>query len=381
MTRRLLLVLFAALCIGCHSHAADQPTTLRVYFGTYTGKESKGIYACELDLASGKTTEPRLAATTTNPSFLAIHPNRKFLYAVGEVGEFNGQKTGMVTAFAIDAATGDLKQLNAQSTKGAGPCHVVVNPAGTHVFVANYGGGSCAALPIKDDGSLGEATGFVQHKGASVSKSRQEAPHAHSINLDPSGIFAFCADLGLDQVLIYKFDQARGTLTPNDPPAGLVAPGSGPRHFAFHPTGRFAYVINEMTCTVTAFSYDPAAGRLTEIQTIPTVPSVEKGYSTAEVQVHPSGRFLYGSNRGHDTLAIFSIDQATGKLTLVGHQSTGGKTPRNFGIDPTGQYVLAANQGSGTVLVFRVDQATGKLTQVGEPLRVPTPVCVKFVGL
>lgn len=352
---------------------------VRVYFGTYTGTKSKGIYRAELDMATGALSEPALAGETTNPSFLAIHPSRKYLYAVGELASIGNVKGGAVTAFAIDGKTGGLTQLNQQSSKGGGPCHLVVDKSGKNVLVANYGGGSVAALPIGADGKLGEATAFIQHQGSGANSKRQEAPHAHSINLDAANRFACAADLGLDKVLVYKFDATKGTLTPNDPPATSVAPGSGPRHFAFHPTGRFAYVINEMALTVTAFSYDAEKGILTEIQTIPTTPDgVKPGYSTAEVQVHPSGKFLYGSNRGHHSLAIFTIDSATGKLTAVGHQPTGGKTPRNFGIDPTGTFVLAANQDSDTVVVFRVDQKTGELKPTGHSVAVGGPVCVKF---
>lgn len=358
---------------------APAPDTYRVYIGTYTGKDSKGIYVCELDMKTGTLSEPRLAAETKSPSFLAVHPNNNWLYAVGEVSEWQGQKTGGISAFAIDAKTGTLTLLNAQSSRGTGPCHLVVDKSGSCVLVANYGGGNVAALPILEGGKLGEATGFNQHVGASVNQGRQKEPHAHSINVSPDNRFAFAADLGTDKVYVYKLDAKKGTIEPNDPPAASVAPGSGPRHFAFHPSAKFAYVINEMTQTVTAFTYDAKAGVLKDVQTISTVPAEHKGNSTAEVQVHPSGKFLYGSNRGHDTLAIYSIDQSTGKLTVVGHQPIGGKTPRNFGIDPSGQYILAAGQSSASVVVFKVDMATGKLTETGSRVTVGSPVCVKFV--
>ncbi|MCS6863066.1 MAG: lactonase family protein, partial [Abditibacteriales bacterium] len=315
----------------------QQRGKLMVYVGTYTGTKSKGIYVFEMDYTSGAVSPARLAGEAIHPSFLAIHPNGRFLYAVGEVSDFAGKKSGGVSAFAIDASTGHLTLLNQQSSGGAGPCHLVVDNAGKNVLVANYGGGSVAVLPIQADGTLREASCFIQHTGKSVNPQRQEAPHAHSINLDAANRFAFVADLGLDKVLIYRFDAAKGTLTPNDPPAATVAPGAGPRHFAFHPSGRYAYVINEMGNTVTAFHYDAQKGILTEIQTLSTLP---QGYTdvshTAEVQVHPSGKFLYGSNRGHDSIAIYSIDQNTGRLSLVNIVSTQGKTPRNFGIDPTG---------------------------------------------
>jgi 6-phosphogluconolactonase len=249
------------------------------------------------------------------------------------------------------------------------------------VLVANYGSGSIACLPIRPDGRLGEATSSIQHEGSSIDPRRQQGPHAHSINLDAAGRFAFVADLGLDEVLIYRFDAAKGKLTPNDPPSTKVAPGAGPRHFAFHPTGRYAYVINELSSTVTALRYDARQGSLASLQTVSTVPEGFDGRSTtAEVRVHPSGKFLYGSNRGHDSIACFAVDTATGKLTPIGHQSTQGKTPRNFGIDPTGSYLLAANQGTGNVVVFRIDPQTGMLRPAEQSITVPMPVCIKMTA-
>jgi 6-phosphogluconolactonase len=257
-----------------------------------------------------------------------------------------------------------------------------VDKEGKNVLVANYGGGSVAALPIQADGRLREASSFIQHKGSSVNPKRQEGPHAHSINLDTANRFACAADLGLDQVLVYQFDATKGTLTPHTPPFAAVAPGAGPRHFAFHPSGRYAYVINEMNSTVTAFTYDAQQGTLKELHTLSTLPAGFKGNnSTAEVQVHPSGKFLYGSNRGHDSIAIFTIDQDTGRLTAAGHELTQGRTPRNFGIDPTGSYLLAANQATDTIVVFRIDPQTGNLKATGQTVSMPTPVCVKFVPI
>jgi 6-phosphogluconolactonase len=350
-----------------------------VFFGTYTSGKSEGIYRATLDPATGALSQPELAAKVENPSFLALHPSGKYLYAAGELSNFEGKPGGAVSAFAFDSKTGGLTLLNQQSSRGAGPCHLVVDRAGGNVLVANYGGGSVAVLPIAKDGRLKPASTFVQHKGSSVNPKRQEAPHAHSINVDPASAFAVVADLGLDKVLVYRFDSDAGTLTANDPPHTTVSPGAGPRHFAFHPSGRFAYVINEMNSTVTAFQYDAKKGTLSEIESKSTLPGPQQGNSTAEVQVHPSGKFLYGSNRGHNSLAIFRIDEKTGGLTPAGHQSTGGRTPRNFGIDPTGKFVLAANQGSDSVVVFRVDQQSGKLEETGQSIKVPTPVCVKFL--
>jgi 6-phosphogluconolactonase len=350
----------------------------RVYVGTYTGKASKGIYTLTLDLSTGKLSEPQVAAETTSPSFLAIHPGNKFLYAVNEVPTFNGEKTGSVTAFSI-APDGKLTQLNAQPSAGTGPCHISLDKQGKFALVANYGGGSVAVLPIASDGKLQPPASSVQHTGSSVNPQRQKEPHAHSINLDKDNRFAFAADLGLDKILVYRFDAQSGKLSPNDPPHATLAPGSGPRHFAFHPTGKYAFANNEITSSVTAFTYDPARGALTEIHTVTTLPQETKGNSTAEIVVHPTGKFVYVSNRGHDSIAVFSIDAQTGRLTPAGHQQTGGKTPRNFNVDPGGQYLLAANQSSDSITVFRINADTGALTSAGSTATVGSPVCVRFL--
>jgi len=374
------LAIAAAAITG--AQAADGK--LAVYVGTYTGK-SQGIYQLELDLASGKLTHQSVAGGVKNPSFVAIHPNGKFLYSVAEIADFEGKaKQGGIAAFAIDRQTGALTALNQQSSVGDGPCHLVVDRSGLCVLAANYGGGSVCCLPIGADGKLAKATSFIQHVGGSVNKSRQAAPHAHSINVDAQNNFAVAADLGLDKLLVYKLDAQAGKLTPHDPPSTSVAAGSGPRHFAFHPSGKYAYVINEILLTTTAFAYDATAGKLTEIQTLSSLPpGVERGpgMSTAEIQIHPSGKFVYGSNRGHDTIVAYSVDPATGKLTHIENEPTGGKTPRNFGIDPTGQYLLAANQASDTIVVFKINGETGALDRTEHRLDVPTPVCVKFLKL
>jgi len=376
-----LLFFVAAARVEVSNPSADNGQLL-VYIGTYTGPKSQGIYACRLDRASGAMTSLGVAAETVNPSFLAIHPNHRFLFTVSEVDSFGGKKVGAVSAFAIHPETGKLTLLNQQSSGGDGPCYLVVDKTGRDILVANYNGGSVEVLPIQPDGRLGEATALIQHKGSSVDRQRQEGPHAHSINVDAADRFAFAADLGLDKVLVYRFDPAKGTLSPNDPPSVSVKAGAGPRHFAFHPEGRYAYVINEMQSTVTAFSYDAGHGVLKELQTVSTLPSDFKDEnSTAEVQVHPSGKFLYGSNRGHDSIVVFAIDPQRGTLRFVERQSTQGKTPRNFGIDPKGEYLLAANQDSDSVVVFRIDPKTGRLTPTGHSVKVPSPVCVKFLPL
>ncbi len=314
--------------------AADAAKDYLVYVGTYTGGgKSKGIYTLKLNIKTGALTEVGVTEGVVNPSFVAIHPSNKFLYAVGEISEFDGKKAGGVTAFAINPKDGSLTKLNEKSSGGAGPCHLVVDATGKNVLVANYGGGSVACLPIKADGTLEDASSFIQHEGSSVNKQRQSAPHGHSINLSPDNKFAFAADLGLDKVLIYAFDAEKGKLTPNDPAAADVKPGSGPRHFTFHPSGKFAYVINEIALTVTAFKYNADRGELKTVQTISTIPDADRdqpGLSTAEVRAHPSGKFLYGSNRGHDTIVAFRVNQDTGELTYIENEPTQGKTPRNF---------------------------------------------------
>jgi 6-phosphogluconolactonase len=352
---------------------------LRVYFGTYTHKQSKGIYVADLDLATGRLDNLRLAAAMANPSFLALHPQRPLLYAVGEMGSAKGLKGGAVAAFAIDRASGQLTLLNQQSSQGSGPCHVSLDRTGRCALVANYNGGSVACLPIQDDGRLGEAASFIQHQGSSTDRRRQQGPHAHSIQVDAANRFAFAPDLGADKIFIYRLEPASARLTVNDPPSVSLAPGSGPRHFAFHPNGRFAYVVNEMASTLTVFAYDAQRGALETRQTISTLPAGFSGASTcAEVEVHPSGKFLYASNRGHDSIAAFTVDADSGKLCFIAHEPTQGKNPRSFATDPTGRYLLAANQDGDNVLVLAVDPASGKLQATGVSLRVSMPVCVMF---
>ena len=381
-----LAVSIAAAAIGSSAIQAQSPSKMRVYIGTYTGKSSQGIYLSTLDLASGKLSPPELAAETTSPSFLAIHPTGKYLYAVGEIADFQGKKEGAVTAWTIDAASGKLTKNGAVASGGGGPCHVSVDPSGKCVLAANYGGGSVCSIPIDDHGAIAKVGTVIQHKGSSVNPQRQKEPHAHSINVDKEGKYAFAADLGLDQVLVYKLNAAHGTLEVNDPPHAKVEPGSGPRHFAFHPSGKFAYVINELANTVVAFEYNPHHGSLTEIQSIGTLPREFSGRSyTAEVVVHPSGKFLYGSNRSFGendaplgSIAVFAIDEKTGKLTTTSHQGEGIKTPRNFAIEPTGKWLLVGNQAGDSVIVFGIDQHTGALTPTDSKIEVGSPVCIRF---
>jgi 6-phosphogluconolactonase len=350
-----------------------------VFVGTYTGKKSRGIYRAEFDPATGKLGTPEVAAEVTSPSFLAIAPDRKHLYCVCEIGEFKGKKAGGVASFALDAKTGELKPISQESSVGTGPCHLVTDKEGKNVLVANYGGGSVAVLPVDPDGKLGPASSFVQHKGSSVNKGRQEAPHAHSVNLDAAGKFAMVADLGLDKVLVYRFDPSAGKIVANDPPAVDLPPGSGPRHFAFHPNGKYAYVNNEMTSSLTALSYNASKGEFKVLNELSTLPAPTRGNSTAETVVHPNGKFVYTSNRGHNSIAIFAIDEATGRIKAVGHQGEGINIPRNFNIDPTGKWMVVANQAGDSLVVFAIDEGTGQLKPTGQKVEVGSPVCVKFV--
>lgn len=375
----LSMTLLFSLLLPTHASAADQ---YWVYVGTYTrGSDSQGIYQLLLDAKTGKLTHVNTTKNVINPSFLTIHPNQKTLFAVNEIGDFQGQKAGAISAFSIDPDTGTLSLLNQQSTKGGAPCHLVVDATGKYVLVANYSGGNICSLPILKDGKLQESISFVQHTGSSINPARQKAPHAHSINLDPQNQHAIVADLGIDELKVYQFNSEDGSLKPNSPLGIKITPGAGPRHFAFHPTGKWGYVINELNRTITVLDYDAPNGSFKEIQTITTVPegTPAKGNSTAEVQVHPSGKFLYGSNRGPNTLAMYRINEETGKLTSLGFQSTGGKIPRNFKMDPTGNFLLAANQDSNNVVVFKINQETGILEPTGQEIQVPKPVCIKFL--
>jgi 6-phosphogluconolactonase len=347
--------------------------------GTYTGPASKGIYAFRFDERSGRATSLGLAGETSNPSFLAADANGKYLYAVNEVSDFQGQKSGAVSAFSIDHASGKLILLNQVSSHGAGPCYITLDKTGKFVLVANYDSGTVATFPVLGDGKLGEAASVIQHSGHGTDPERQEGPHAHEIELSPDNRFAVAADLGLDKLLVYKFDAATGRLQANDPPYVELDAGAGPRHFAFTPSGTFAYVLAEMKSTVTALSYDSKAGTFQKVQTVSSLPPEFKGHNdSAEIRVAPSGRFVYASNRGSDTIAVFSVAR-DGKLAAVQYASTQGKTPRGFGLDASGSYLFAANEKSSNIVIFRVDTKTGKLTATGQVLEAPSPVDVKFV--
>jgi 6-phosphogluconolactonase len=384
-TRPLTILLALLICLT--SIASASPVARKnylVYVGTYTqeGSASKGIYAYRYDTGSGQLAAIGLAAETANPSFLAAHPNHRFLYAVNELTNFQGQKSGAVSAFAIDRDTGKLTLLNQVASRGADPCYITVDKTGKYVLVANYTGGSVAVFPVLEDGRLGEASAFVQHTGRGTNPERQEGPHAHSIDLSLDNRFAIVDDLGLDEMLVYPFDATKGSLLTDGVKIAKAAPGAGPRHFALHPNGKFGYVIDEMQSTVSVFRYDSAAGTLQPLQTTSSLPKAFSGKDeSAEIQVHPSGKFLYASNRGHDSIAVFTIDAHKGTLTPVEYVSTKGAGPRHFEIDPTGAMLFAANEKSDNIVVFRINLQSGRLTPTGKVLEISQPVCVKFVAV
>lgn len=349
---------------------------LRVYIGTYTGRGSEGVYVANFDPATGALSTPRLAARAENPSFLAVHPSGKFLYAANEIEKFQGKSTGGISAYAINPENGELTILNQLASGGGAPCHISLDPSAKVLLSANYGGGNIAAFTLAPDGKLTARTAFIQHEGSSVNKARQEAPHAHAINCDASGKFVFANDLGIDKVMIYRLDAAAGALSASDPPALEVKAGSGPRHLAIK--DKTVYVLNELSSTVTVFDFDFATGKSMEIQTISTLPEGESiSNGCAEIVVHPSQPFVYASNRGHDSLAIFERDPASGKLTAKGHVKTGFKTPRNFAFDPTGAFCLVGSQSTNEVFVHRVEKG-GAMALIGAPVKVGSPVCFRF---
>jgi 6-phosphogluconolactonase len=370
-----------AICLLLATEDSSVPGGLLVYVGTarYTGQTSKSIFAFRLNPATAQLRALGVAAEADNPGFLAVHPNQRFLYAVNETGNQEAKDGGSVTAFSMDSATGKLKLLNKVPTHGAHPCYVAVDKTGRYVVVANYYGGTVESFPVRNGGQLGEASSVVKHSGSSVNKERQEAPHPHGLRLSPDNRFVVAADLGIDKLMIHHFSSTDGSLTPNNPPSVELSPGAGPRHVAFSRNGKFVYVVNELNSSVSAFPWDVTRATVRPIQTISTRPREFKGENSgAEIEVSPSG-FLYVSNRGHDSIAIFSVDEAKGTLAPIAHVPTQGKTPRNFGIDPSGSYLIVANQDSQNLVVFRIDGKTGRLAPAGQALKVTSlPVCVAF---
>jgi 6-phosphogluconolactonase len=358
--------------------SAASPTGL-VLVGTYTGGNtgSEGIYALQFDSATGALTSRGLAAATPSPSFLTASADRRFVFAVNELDTYEGTPSGSVTAFAVDASAGTLTALNTESSRGAHPCHLELDRTGRYLAVANYTGGNYALLPVAANGQLGPAVALVAGQGRGPT-ARQLGPHGHAVTFDAANRFLIATDLGIDRVLVFRFDPVAGTLVAHQPPSVAMAPGAGPRHFVFHPNGQQAFVINELDSTITSMKWDGRAGTFAPIGTVSTLPAGVTASTTAEIHVHPTGRFVYGSNRGHDSVAVFSVGE-DGALTLVEIEPTRGRTPRNFTIDPSGRWLLAANQESSTIAVFSIDPSTGALTPVGDPVATPTPVSILFL--
>ena len=385
LSRRFFVIMIAMITWSTYpASATSDGRKAIVYVGTFKRESSKGIYAWRLDLNSGKMDPLGLAADTMRPVFIALHPNRRFLYAVSRPTAVDRTNMGVVLAYAIDPETAGLRLLNSFSTRGIDPAYVVVDRTGQNLLVANFGSnagkGCVAVFPVKKDGSLAGASDFIEYSGTGVHPQRQQGPHSHAINVSPDNRFAFVADLGLDKIFVYHFDAEKGKLTPNSPSYTTLLPGAGPRQFVFHPKGKFLYVVNEIQSTVTTFTY--SAGSLKELQTISTLPQGFNGTNTAAtVQVHPTGKFLYASNRGADNIAVYSIDSKTGTLTLVESVPAQGKAPGNFAIDPSGAWLVAANQASDSLVLFRIDTQTGRLITTGQSFAVGTPSCVKFLPL
>jgi 6-phosphogluconolactonase len=350
-----------------------------VFVGTYTtNNRADGIYVHRMDAATGNLTPLHTITDTENPSFLAFDRQQRYLYAVNEIGNYQGTPNGSVSAYAING-DGSLTLLNRQNTHGSIPAHLSPDSTNRYLLVANYNGGNISAFPIEQNGRLGTATDVAQHYGASTNQARQERPHAHSIDMDPGGRYVLVSDLGIDRVMVYRFDASTGRFTPNSIPYAQLSSGAGPRHLAFHPSGNWVYVINELDNTLSVFRWDGVRGAMQSVQTVSTLPEDFNGVSnTAEVVVHPSGRFVYGSNRGHDSIAMFAINTETGRLTGLGQISTEGQTPRNIAIEPSGMFMYAANQVSSNIVPYLIDQQSGMLTPTGANIETRTPVCLIF---
>lgn len=372
------LLVIGAVSLFCLAGAFASEAQSLVFVGTYTVRGSKGIYAYKFDPTTGHLNSIGLAAETPQPSFVVASRDGKFLYAANEMGDFGRQKSGAVSAFVIDA-DGKLKLLNQLPSRGADPAHITLDRTGKYLIAANYTGGNLIVFPIQQNGALGQASDFVQHKGSSVNRDRQESPHPHEAVMSPDNRFVLVPDLGLDEVIIYPFDSAKGKL--GTPHSAKVAPGSGPRHLAFSKDQRFVYLLTEMKSEVVVYSYDKGSGSLKELQTISSLPADFKGENTgAEIEVHPSGRFLYASNRGeNNSIAVFSIDTKSGKLKLEQVEPTQGKTPRHFAIDPSGKWLLAENQDSDNIVIFKIDEKSGHLAAIGQQVQISSPTCIEFV--
>lgn len=371
--------IFGAFCFVVALLGCAEESKLRIYFGTYTGKGSDGIYTSLFSVVTGEMSEPVLAIKTDNPSFLTIHQNGKFLYAVNELGEYQGQPTGAVTAFAINRSDGSLTLLNQVPSHGGAPCHLSLDRSERFLFVANYSGGSIAVLPVNTDGKLGQATSIVQFQGSGKDSVRQQSPHAHFVQSTPDNRFVLVADLGTDRIMIFRFDASTGELTRNDPPHTELEPGAGPRHLVMTPLGTTIFVLNELNSTIARFEWGAPSGTMTKGETVSTLPPDFTGPNTAaEILVDSQGKFVYASNRGHDSIVRVAID-TDGKLSVKDWTPSGGQAPRHIGIDPSGRWLFASNQRSDIIALFKIDATTGALTQSPASVKVTSPVCLQFM--
>ncbi|MGP8156760.1 MAG: lactonase family protein [Candidatus Acidiferrales bacterium] len=378
----ILARLFALAIAVTLAASPATPKEMWVFFGTHVDQPGHGFSVARFDTRTGALTKLEFLQQSADPGFFVIARDGRHIYTANEVDTYHGQPTGFLSAYAVDPATAQMTLINEQLSAGAGPAYVSLDKTGRYLFVANYAGGTIAAFALNPDGGIGQRTAFFQHTGKSVNPARQNAPHPHSIRVDPTNHFALVPDLGLDKIFIYRFDASDGSLTPNDPPFATVAPGSGPRHLDFDPAGRFVYVMNEMAGKVTVFAWDSSHGALTEVQTISSLPEGFTGTNTsAEIRVHPSGRFLYCTNRGDNSIAVFKVNSASGRLTFIQRVPTQGKMPRNFDFDPTAHWLLVANHDSDNVVLFKINLATGKLTPQGAPVSVPMPFAVRFLPI
>ena len=372
------LLLLAGTAVLAQSSSKDI-----LYVGTYAERGSEGIHVLAFDRATGTLSEQQTVKDKESPSFLTVHPNRKYLYAVYREGQNAEDKNGTVAAFSIDPATGNLSKINEQSSEGPGPCHISIDPKGKLAYVSNYSGGSLAVYPIGADGRLEKASEMIQHTGGSVNPNRQKEPHMHSIIPSADGNVIYASDLGIDKIMMYQPDRSTGKLSPAQPPHASSTPGAGPRHFTLHPSGPWVFSIEELSSTIASYQVDESTGALVLVDRVSTLPegTTAEGNTTADVHVSPDGKFVYGSNRGHNSIAIYSIDADTGKLRYVGNEPTRGERPRNFCIDTQGEFVWVANRDTDNVVIFRRDTDSGKLTYTGNETKVPAAVCIQQLRL
>ena len=377
--KKILFTLIAALLSGgfMTGYTQNNPDTDILYTGTYSQRGSEGIYVFQFNRDKVTLELLQTVSGKDSPNFLAIHPNNDYLYAVHSEGITPDTKAGTVTSYEI-GSSGKLTKKNEQSSEGSGPCHVSVDPKGEYIYVSNYGAGSLSVYPVHQDGTLGEASDVIVHEGSGPNSDRQSSPHNHSAIPAENGHYVYASDLGADKIIAYKLNREKGTLSTSEAQCMRTKPGGGPRHFDIHPSGNYAYSVEELTSHIAAYSIDQSNGSLKFIERESLIPGdFSKNNTGADIQVSPDGEYVYASNRGHNSLAIYSIDQESGELTSEGHASTHGETPRNFLIDQNGEFIFVAHQNSDNIVVLRRDQNTGKLEYTGKKASVPAAVCIQ----